>query len=141
MSYYLDTSAIVPLYFQEETSPALARWIRDAEPPLVISDFAVAEFSSALSRNIRMGLLAEVQARQLILAFDEWRKEECTSVEIQPVDIHLATRLVQKPHPKLLTPDAIHLAVSKRIGLILVSLDNDLVVNARELQIPVLVPN
>lgn len=141
MSYYLDTSAIVPLYFPEETSPALARWIRDAEPPLVISDFAIAEFSSALSRNVRMGLLAEVEAQQLILAFDEWRKEECTSVEIQPADIYVATELVQKPHPKLLTPDAIHLAISKRLDLTLVSLDTDLVVHARGLQIPVLVPN
>jgi uncharacterized protein len=141
LSYYLDTSAIVPLYFPEETSAALARWIRDAEPPLVISDFAVAEFSSALSRNIRMGLLAEAEAQKLIVAFDEWRDDECTSVEIQPVDIYAATRLVQKPHPKLLTPDAIHLAVSKRLGLIMVSLDADLVAHARARQIPAVVPN
>jgi uncharacterized protein len=140
LSYYLDTSAIVPLYFPEKTSAALARWIRDAEPPFVVSDFAIAEFSSALSRNVRMGLLTETGAQKLISAFDIWRTEECTFVEIQPVDIREATKLVQQPSPKLLTPDAIHLATSKRLGLILVSLDTDLLAHARELQIPVLVP-
>lgn len=87
-----------------------------------------------------MGRLSEAGARCLIDAFNEWRGEECMMVEIQPVDIRDATKLVQKPQPKLLTPDAIHLAVSRRLGLTLVSFDNDLVAHARDLQIPVISP-
>ena len=45
-------------------------------------------------------------------------------------DTETASRMVAEPFPKLLMPDAIHVAICKRLVLTLVTLDQDLLLIA-----------
>lgn len=126
MSLYLDASVIVPLFVQETHSDAIAGWIEQVEEPLLVSDLAASEFASALSRMVRKGELTEAALPSRHLAFEDWRWELTTPVENWSADIRAAARLVRSPFPRLLTPDAIHLATCDRLGAVLVSNDEAL---------------
>jgi predicted nucleic acid-binding protein len=84
VTYYLDASAIVPLFKDEGTAvkvgKALDSWV--------------------------------AAALDLVILFDEVIKAAASSV--------------RTPFPKLLMPDAIHLAICKRLDLTLVTLDKDM---------------
>ncbi len=123
MSLYLDASVLVPLFMVEDQSRILERWIESVNGTLLISDLAASEFAATLSRFIRQGALDSDQANTLHTAFDRWKSEAAEPVENRPVDIRNAARLVRTPKPKLLTPDAIHLATCQRLGLTLVTHD------------------
>jgi uncharacterized protein len=133
LSFYLDTSVLVPLFCEEPKSKLVGGWAGQAEMPFSVSDFAVAEFCSALSKCVRMGIFDQAYSQKLITSFDRWRNIHCTFEHIQPADIESATQLVQQPQPKLLVPDAIHLAICQRLELTLVTLDKELLtIAARE---------
>ena len=126
MSLYLDTSVLVPLFCEEPKSKLVGGWASQAQVPFSVSDFAVAEFCSALSKCVRIGVFDQAYSQKLISSFDGWRKIHCSFEHIQPADIESATQLVQQPLPKLLVPDAVHLAICQRLELTLVTLDKDL---------------
>lgn len=123
MSLYLDPSVIVPLFVNERRSEALLAWLEDAKETLAISDLATAEFGAAVSRLGRMGILGDNLANSVLERFDEWRADVAEALEIVPADIRVAARLVRNPRPKLLAPDAIHLAICRRTGFTLVTHD------------------
>jgi predicted nucleic acid-binding protein len=133
LSLYLDASVLVPLSLPEASSRLIEAWLKSAKAELIVSDLAHAEFHAALSRRVRTGELAEDDARKIRVEFDQWRDEAAQTVENLPVDIRAAARLVQNPFPKLLTPDAIHIATCRRLGVTLVSHDRRLLeVGSRE---------
>ena len=133
MSFYLDASVIVQLFVAQSASDEIEAWLLDAGGPILVSDLAASEFASALSRMVRKGELALDATTVLHAAFDEWQRDMADAVENLPVDIRLAARMVRTPHPRLLTPDAIHLATCKRLDLTLVTCDAALLeIAARE---------
>ena len=140
MSFYLDASVLVPLHVEESKSAVLQRWVANADEPLAISDLAAAEFASAISRLVRMTEVTAETAMHVVDDFDRWRSETADMVENQPVDIRAAARLVRQPDPKLLAPDAIHLATCRRMGLTLVTYDGDMAAVAKRLGIAIAVP-
>lgn len=140
MSLYLDTSVLVPLQIEEPKSEILHQWLAETTDPLCISDLAVAEFGSALSRYVRMDRLPADAAKQALANFDQWVDDLADRVENLPVDIRLASQLVRTPLPKLLTPDAIHIATCRRLGLTLVAHDTDMVDHATRLGVKCRVP-
>ena len=123
MSFYLDASVIVPLHVEEASSGRLDPWLKGLDAPVLVSDLAAGEFSAAVSRLVRMRLLPSEDAAMLLLDFDVWRQRLAEFVKIEPRDIGVAAQFVRHPLPKLLMPDAIHLAVCQRLGLTLVTLD------------------
>ena len=67
MSVYLDASFLVPLFANQE--PLIARanaFLAANTPELVISDFAGAEFASAIAHLTRMNALTVAQAAGLL---------------------------------------------------------------------------
>lgn len=140
MSLYLDASILVPLVLPEARSPDVEAWFAGARGDLIVSDLADAGVRSAISRAVRTGGLSEAQAAEAHLHFDQWRDEAAISIENLPVDIRAAARLVRRPVPKLLAPDAIHLATCRRLGLTLVTHDLRLIDVARREAIAVLNP-
>jgi hypothetical protein len=60
VGYYLDTSALLPYYREEETSQAIQNFLSSLRFPVGISDLTGLEFVSALSRWVRM--IRSVQA-------------------------------------------------------------------------------
>ncbi len=133
MSLYLDASVLVPLFVVEGQSQSLERWIVSVDGTLLVSDLAAAEFAATLSRFVRKGALSGERADMLHSAFDRWKGEAAEPIENKPVDIRNAGHFVRTPTPKLLTPDAVHLATCQRLGLTLVTHDQALLeIAARE---------
>ena len=98
--------------------------------------FAAAEVASALSRLVRMALLTEADASRLA-DFDAWRAAMSLPVDIGASDARLAFIYVRRFDLGLRAPDALHLAVARRLDAILVTLDRRLATAAHELGVAV----
>lgn len=140
MSFYLDTSVLVPLQVPEPRSGLLQDWLRATTEPLSISDLAVAEFHSALSRHKRMGPLPAEAIAAARSNFERWKLSAAEQVENLPIDVRLAASLVQHVHPKLVAPDAIHIATCRRLGLTLVAHDEDMIIHAQRAGVSCVAP-
>jgi uncharacterized protein len=57
LSAYLDTSVLIPILIAEPATEAVFDCLGTADRELLVSDFAVAEVASALSRLVRIGRL------------------------------------------------------------------------------------
>lgn len=100
---------------------------------MFVSDFAAAEFASAISRKVRMADLSSEEAREAFGDFDAWVSHVTSSVEVGPVDVELASRYLRRLDLTLRTPDAIHIAMAQRLRARLVTLDLKMAASARTL--------
>ena len=62
MSIYLDASFLIPTLMEEPDSAVVDAYLNAVDDELLISEFAAAEVASALSRLVRMRLLAAADA-------------------------------------------------------------------------------
>lgn len=120
---YLDASALVPLAVRETSSGAVQDFTRHYEGRLIVSEFGAAEAASGVSRLVRMGKLERGAASAALEDLDAWRFIATELVEITSGDLRLAHLLVRRFETKLRAADAVHVAVAKRLGAKLVSLD------------------
>ena len=137
MSVYLDASVLVALFANDSLSDRADSYLRLHPDVLVVSDFAAAEFASALARRVRMGLLTADEARTAFSTFDAWTARECTPVQIIAADVAGAAAFLRRLDLSLRTPDAIHVAVAQRIDAELMTFDNQMAANARALGLAV----
>lgn len=140
MSFYLDTSVVVPLFKKEARSDVIDQWFRAVELPLFMPDLTVAEVSATMSKFVRVYEMTVEQREATWERFARWRDEVTDPVENLPTDIRQAAGLVRDPFPKLLAADAIHLATCRRLGLTLVADDKDMIEIADRLGVPTLNP-
>ena len=106
MTVYLDASILVPLLMTEPNSDAVATWFDDLAEPACLGRLSVGEAAASLD-----------------------------VVDHTPADLTLAGQLVRLPAPKLLMPDAIHLATCRRMRLCLATSDAELIVRAETEQV------
>jgi hypothetical protein len=67
---YLDTALLVSALTAEADGQRAEDWIRaHASDELLVSDWAIAEFSAALSRKLRMGQLEAIGRAAALAAF------------------------------------------------------------------------
>ncbi len=137
MSLYLDASTIIPNLVEEASSGALKHFLFQASEPLVVSDLAAVEINSAIGRLVRMGLVARVAASSLLEEFDAWRAAGTVGVNLQPGDFQLATLFLRHFELGLRAPDALHVAVCRREGHRLVTLDRRMMLAATTLGVDV----
>jgi uncharacterized protein len=140
LSAYLDTSVLLPTLIAEPSTKAVYDYLGAVHQELLISDFAAAEVASALSRLIRMGLLTGVDASARLADFDAWRAAMSLLVDIRAADARLAYIYVRRFELGLRAPDALHLAITRRLDATLVTLDGRLATAARELGVAVETP-
>jgi uncharacterized protein len=140
LSLYLDTSVLVPIHVKEPTSDMVDRWLDRSGDTIVVSDLAAGEFASALSRSVRMNKATRQLATEILRDFDRWKGALTDRVQNTPEDICAAVILVRVPSPKLLMPDAIHLATCRRTGHLLVTFDAGLAESANQLGIGCISP-
>lgn len=136
MSVYLDASVIVPLLITEPSSPTVHAFLLANTRPVLISDFAAAEVTSALSRLVRKRDLDRADAEQRLVTFDAWL---ASGLEVPPVeigDVPLAAALVRRFELKLLTPDALHIVLADRLGAELVTRDDRMANAAKTIGVP-----
>ena len=126
MKTYLDANVIIPLFVPEATSARLSDWLAALNDRPRVSDLAIAECCAGFNRRIRTNELTREAVAVVLDTFDEWVSERVIRVASTPADIAEAALLVHTHFPKLLTPDAIHIATCRRLGLTLVSNDGAL---------------
>ena len=140
MSTYLDASVLLPTLIAEPTTEAVYDCLVAEGQELVVSDFAAAEVASALSRLVRMAVLTDADASARLADFDAWRTAMSSGVDIAASDARLAYIYARRFDLGLRTPDALHLAIARRLDATLMTLDRRMAAAARELGIAVEVP-
>ena len=123
MAAYLDTSHLVPLFFNEPGSEAV-RARAGRERRLWVSSWTLAEFASAVAFKLRSRQTTAKTA-------DEARLRPNTVVasggldviDVERADIERAGALCRAHASGLRTPDALHAALAARLALPLLTCD------------------
>jgi predicted nucleic acid-binding protein len=137
VSVYLDACVLVSLFTRDIQSLRAAAFLRQNSQVLLVSDFAAAEFSSALARQVRMKLLTAGNARQAFGEFDVWARQFSQRVETNPADVITTDALLRRLEFPLRTSDALNLAIVMRLNATLLTFDANLHQTATKLGIAV----
>jgi uncharacterized protein len=137
LTCYLDASVMLPILIKEPASAAVDAFMSTVQQELWVSDFAAAEVASALSRLVRTGRLQATDGAARLSDFDVWRTAMTKPAEIHAVDVRLAGAYVRRFDLALRAPDALHVAMARRLDIPLVTLDRRLATAARELGVAV----
>lgn len=137
MSVSLDASALVPLFTNDVFTARVRAFLTAYTPELVISDFAAAEFASAVARRVRTMNLTENDARTAFATFDAWSMRSAQSVQTTPADIVAASAFIRRLDLNLRTPDALNIAIAQRVVATLLTFDERMATDAQALGAPV----
>lgn len=137
---YLDTNILVALLTPDPFSERADIFLQNNAEPLIVSDFAAAEFSSAVVRRVRMREFTIEQAGIALTGFDAWFARGANRVEIGAGDVALATTYIRRLDLTLRTPDALHIAIARRVDAVLVTFDRAMAAAARALGMAVAMP-
>lgn len=108
MILYLDTSALVKLYVEEDGTPAVAAWVAEAHV-VATARIAYAEARAAFARHHREGALTPALLRRIVARLDEdWGRY--TVLEVTDVLVRNAGRFAEAY--ALRGFDAVHLAAA-----------------------------
>ncbi len=108
-SYYLDTSALVKLYLEEEGTVGVVDLIRDVEiGRIIILEITLLEFRSALRRKERRGEISSFEANSALARLEQQAVSLYRVEPLTPAVVGEAVRLIDL-YP-LRTYDAVQLA-------------------------------
>ncbi len=136
MSLYLDASALLPLFIDEPKTRRAQELLRGSI--LVISDFAVAEFSSGVARRARLGEITDSGASAVFAALDAWTLSASKRESVTTGDVVFAISLVRRLDLGLRAPDAINIAVARRCEAQLLTFDEKMARSAQSLGLTVI---
>ena len=127
MSYYLDTSLLVAALTRERKTDRVQEWLagQDADS-LAVSDWVVAEFSSALSVKLRTGQIVGDERAKALAKFAQLCANSFTLLAVSASCFQIAARFSDQYRLGLRAGDALHLAIASQRGDILCTLDKDL---------------
>jgi predicted nucleic acid-binding protein len=137
VSLYLDASLLVALFTNDPFTRRADGFLRSNVPALIVSDFAAAEFASAIARRVRTGEIAGAEARVAFAAFDAWTARACQRAEAGSADIAVAAAFLRQLDLALRTPDALNIAIAQRLGAVLATFDEKMAACARSLGVSV----
>jgi uncharacterized protein len=140
VSLYLDANILVALLTVEGLSERADDFIQSNVERLIVSDFAAAEFASAIARRVRTRETTLEDARRDLADFDVWTARLTERTELNAGDIAAATAYMRRLDLTLLTPDALHIAIARRVDAILVTFDRAMAAAARALGMAVAIP-
>lgn len=110
---YVDTSALVPAFIREPKSDAVLAWLDGSGQRLVVSEWSVAEFSSAAAIKVRTGEIALALAKQARTRFLDFAEDHCLIAVPQRREFRRAAQLAGDVSLKLRAGDALHLAIAE----------------------------
>jgi predicted nucleic acid-binding protein len=117
--FYLDTSFVVTAIVEEAASETAWAWLENnRRSELVVSDWVVTEFSSALSIKVRMGRLTAGDRSLAVRMFSRMRVASLDSIPVESRHFITAANLCADPSTGLRAGDALHLAVAADVGTI-----------------------
>jgi len=123
VSVYADTSVLVAIIAPDALNARARSYVDGARPSLLISDFAAAEFASALARRVRTRELTADQAGDAFAAFDAWAAFRGSRLGTTTADVARAETFIRRLDLNLRMPDAVHIAIAQRHGAILATFD------------------
>lgn len=131
MNVYLDASVLVALFTNDPLSQRADGFLRREAPALTVSDFAKAEFASALSRRVRTGEVSGEEAYAAFSAIDVWTARTVRSIATSSADVAAAAAFLRRLDLPLRTPDALNIAIAERAGCALLTFDRKMADNAK----------
>lgn len=125
MIYYLDTSVIVAALVNESASERASAFLWEAANTsrLVVSDWTLTEFASAIALKVRTGQLSSDYQPEIEQVFDALVSETFELLTIERRHFLLAAKLASQRAVNLRAGDALHLAISEEVRAELVTLD------------------
>jgi predicted nucleic acid-binding protein len=131
---YLDASVLVALFTEDPLSLRAESLLCATMPVVVVvSDFAAAEFASALARRVRTGDIRPKDARTAFAKLDAWTAHVAERIDIAPADVTVAQSWLRRLDLTLRTPDALNIAIAQRAGAALATFDAGMAACARAL--------
>jgi predicted nucleic acid-binding protein len=110
---YLDTSALVPAFIREAKSDAVVAWIESSGARLVVSEWTITEFASAMAIKVRTGEITAALAKQAKTRFRDFGQKHCSIAVPQRSEFRRAAELAGDAGRKLRAGDALHLAIAE----------------------------
>jgi predicted nucleic acid-binding protein len=133
---YLDTSLLVAVLTHEARTGEMQEWLAaQAVDELIVSDWVVTEFSSALSVKVRTAQLSPAHRAEALALFTSLVDASLTVLPVTRLDFRTAARFADQHETGLRAGDALHLAICANHGPRLQSLDGRLVRAAEALGI------
>ena len=123
MKVYLDASVLVALFTLDAPTTRAETYLAREEPFVLVSDFAMAEFASAIGRRMRTGDLDAATARAAFAHLDTWVAMVAEHAAITTADVAEAGTYLRRLDLTLRTPDALNLALCRRAGAALMTFD------------------
>jgi predicted nucleic acid-binding protein len=133
---YLDASALLPLFIEDAHTQDAHGHLRGNV--LVISDFAIAEFSCGVAHRCRLGDVNESGAVAVFAALDAWTVNAARRESLTAGDIGVAIGLVRRLDLGLRAPDALNIAIAQRCEAQLLTFDGKMARCARSLGMKVI---
>ena len=135
---YFDTSFLIPLFLNEETSSRVDRFITQQQPgDSAVSLWTRVEFSAAIARQVRLGRLAAEDALDVDREFDAIMTTSFVTLVPNAGDFELSKQFLRRYDTGLRAGDALHLAIASNHGArAIYSLDRGLVKAGRLLGLP-----
>ncbi len=137
MSVDLDASLLVALLTSDAFTQRAHDFLDAELPILVVSDFAAAEFASAVARMTRTHESTLDDARIVLTDFDVWRSRVADGPHIVPADVAVAALFTRRLDLTLRTADAINIAIAQRVGATLATFDTKMAASARAVGTPI----
>lgn len=137
MKVYLDASVLVALLANDPLTARADAFLRGATPELVLSDFAAAEFASAIARRVRTKEITVEEARTAFSTLDDWAARATQRVGTTTADVSVAEAALRRLDLTLRTPDALNIAIAQRTGAILATFDARMAASAQALGLEV----
>jgi len=113
----------VSLFLPDRHTATIRGWIARVSPQLAVSTFATAEFASAISIAVRTQRLQPSDATRVMRVFDGWVETDTEIVDLEAADHRLAAAFVRRFELALRAPDALHIAVCRRLSVPLATFD------------------
>ena len=135
---YLAASVLVALLTDDALTVRADALFRTLAPIPVVSDFATAEFASALGRRVRTGEIGRDHAKAAFTDLDQWLDGVAERVDLGASDVAVAASFLRRLDLTPRTPDALNIALCRRVSATLITFDDKMASVARVLGVPVL---